>query len=345
MALTRNRPFVVVLLLGFVIMSSITIGAQSIGVCYGTNGNNLPSASQVINLYKSNGIGSMRIYDPNSDTLQALRGSGIELILDVPNTSLQSLASDASAASTWVQNNVVNYASDVKFRYIAVGNEVSPTSDSTSQYAQYVLPAMKNVQSAITSAGLQDQIKVSTATYSAVLDNTYPPSHGSFKNDVSSFINPIISFLAENGSPLLANIYPYFSYTDDTQNIRLDYALFTSSGVVVQDGSYQYQNLFDALLDALYAALEKAGGSNLQIVVSESGWPSEGGTAATVDNARTYYSNLINHVKGGTPRKGQAIETYLFAMFDENQKTGLETEKHFGLFTPSQESKYQISFS
>ncbi|XP_034688163.1 glucan endo-1,3-beta-glucosidase-like [Vitis riparia] len=130
MALTRNKPLVVVLLLGFVIMSTLTIGAQSIGVCYGTNGNNLPSASQVINLYKSNGIGSMRIYDPNSDTLQALKGSGIELILDVPNTSLQSLASDASAASTWVQNNVVNYASDVNFRYIAVGNEVLPTGSN-----------------------------------------------------------------------------------------------------------------------------------------------------------------------------------------------------------------------
>ena len=289
----------------------------------------------------------MRIYDPYRETLQALRGSDIQLILDVPNKDLQSLASDVAAATIWVQNNVVKYVSDVNFRYIAVGNEVLPTVDSTSRYAQYVLPAMKNVQSAITTANLKGQIKVSTATYSAVLGTSYPPSNGSFDNHVSSFINPIISFLSENDSPLLANIYPYFSYTGNRKDIQLPYALFTAPGVVVQDGSFQYRNLFDASLDALYAALEKAGGANLRVVVSETGWPSEGDPAATMDNARTYNRNIIKHVKrGSTPRRpGQAIETYLFAMFDENQKSGLETEKHFGLFTASQLSKYHISFS
>jgi hypothetical protein len=139
-------------------------------------------------------------------------------------------------------------------------------------------------------------------------------------------------------------VYPYFSYTDDPSQISLPYALFTSPGVVVQDGSLGYQNLFDALLDAQYSALEKAGAPNLQIVVSESGWPSEGGDAASVDNAGTYYNNLINHVKGGTPKKqGQAIEAYLFAMFDENQKPGAAVEQHFGLFLPNKQPKYQIN--
>ncbi|KAA8549810.1 hypothetical protein F0562_001494 [Nyssa sinensis] len=279
----------ILLLLGLLLPA---IGAQSVGVCNGRLGDNLPSEQEVVDLYRANGIGRMRIYDPNQATLQALRGSNIELILDVPTSDdlLQTLASDASAATQWVQNNVINYFPAVKFRYISVGNEVDPNSGT----AQFVLPAMQNIYKAIAAAGLQDQIKVSTATYSALLP----------------------------------------------------YALFTAPGVVVQDNSYQYSNLFDAMLDAMYSAVEKVGGQGLEIVVSESGWPSEGGNAATTDNASTYYRNLINHVKGGTPKKpGNAIETYLFAMFDENLKPNAETEKHFGLFYPNKQPKYQVTFN
>jgi len=62
------------------------------------------------------------------------------------------------------------------------------------------------------------------------------------------------------------------------------YTLFTQQGT----NNFGYQNLFDAMLDSKYTALEKMGAPNLEIVVSESGWPSLGGDGALVENAHAY---------------------------------------------------------
>ncbi|KAF2289094.1 hypothetical protein GH714_028884 [Hevea brasiliensis] len=228
-------------------------------------GNNLPPASQVISLYKQANIKRMRIYDPNQAALQALRGSNIQLMLGVPNSDLQSLT-NPSNANSWIQRNVRAFWPSVRFRYIAVGNEISPMNGGTASLAKFVLPAMRNIYNAIRSAGLQDQIKVSTAIDVTLIGNSYPPSAGAFR--------------------VMLVIQGYFP----------SLCLFTSPSVVVWDGQRGYKNLFDAMLDALYSALERAGGGSLEVVVSESGWPSAGAFATTFDNGRTYLSNLIQHV-------------------------------------------------
>lgn len=174
------------------------------------SGDNLPSPANTVALYNQNNIRRMRIYDPNQATLQALRGSNIDLMLGVPNTDLQRLAASQGNANNWVQTNVGSYP-NVRFRYIAVGNEVSPVRD-TAQYAQFVLPAMRNVYNAISAAGLGNQIRVSTAVETGLLGNSYPPADGVFRSDVTSYLNPIVQFLADTRAPLLVNLYTYFSY-------------------------------------------------------------------------------------------------------------------------------------
>ncbi|KAI4334952.1 hypothetical protein L6164_013647 [Bauhinia variegata] len=330
------------LLLGLLTVNLPITDAQ-IGVCYGMLGN-LPSAGEVISLYQSNNIWRMRLYDPNQPALEALRNSGIELMLGVPNSDLQSLATNPDNARQWVQRNVLNFWPSVKIKYIAVGNEVSPVNGATAWFAQFVLPAIQNVYQAIRARGLHDQIKVSTAIDMGLLGNSYPPSQSYFRGDVRSYLDPIIGYLVYANAPLLTNVYPYFAYAGNPRDISLDYALFISPSVLVWDGQYGYQNLFDAMLDAVHAAIDNTGIGYVEVVVSESGWPSDGAFAATYDNARVYLDNLVRHVGRGTPRRpSKATETYLFAMFDENWKEP-ELEKHFGLFYPDKRKKYPFGF-
>ncbi|XP_006645325.1 glucan endo-1,3-beta-glucosidase GV-like [Oryza brachyantha] len=310
------------------------------GVCYGMNGDNLPPASEVVQLYKSNNIGAMRIYSPDKAALAALRGSGIAVIIDVGDSgAVGNLARNPSAAADWVRDNVQAYWPDVIIRYIAVGNELGPGDMGL------ILPAMQNVQNALASAGLSNAIRVSTAVKMDVFADTFPPSRGVFRPDLQQFMAPIARFLADAMAPLLVNVYPYFAYRDNPRDISLGYATFQPGTTVRDDGNgLTYTNLFSAMVDAAYAALEKAGAPGVRVVVSESGWPSAGGFAASVENARNHNQGVNDNVKNGTPKRPGQLETYVFAMFNENRKPGDETERHFGLFNPDKTPVYPITF-
>ncbi|XP_062186509.1 putative glucan endo-1,3-beta-glucosidase GVI [Phragmites australis] len=316
-------------------------GVEGIGVNYGMIANNLPSPDKVIALYKAKNITDVRLFHPDTTVLTALRGSGLGVVLGTLNEDLARLASDASFAATWVQSYVQPFAGDVRFRYITAGNEVIPGDD-----AERVLPAMRNLESALLAAGLS--VPVTTAVATAVLGSSYPPSQGAFSEAALPSVGSIVSFLASRSTPLLVNMYPYFAYSADPSSVRLDYALLSSSGdtPAVTDGGLVYTNMFDAILDAVHAAVERAGAQGLELVVSETGWPSGGGGAgASVENAAAYNNNLVRHVGRGTPRRpGKAVETYIFAMFNENQKPQ-GVEQHFGLFEPDMSEVYHVDFS
>uniref|UniRef100_A0A0A9EPJ1 Glucan endo-1,3-beta-glucosidase GVI n=1 Tax=Arundo donax TaxID=35708 RepID=A0A0A9EPJ1_ARUDO len=303
--------------------------------------NNLPSPDKVVALYKAKNITDVRLYHPDTTVLAALRGSGLGVVLGTFNEDLARLASNATFATTWVQSYVQPFAGAVQFRYITAGNEVIPGDD-----AARVLPAMRNLESALRAAGLS--VPVTTAVATSVLGSSYPPSQGAFSEVALPTVGPIVSFLASRSTPLLVNVYPYFAYSADPSSVRLDYALLSSSGgtAAVTDDGVAYTNMFDAILDAVYAAVERASGQGLEVVVSETGWPSGGGGAgASVENAAAYNNNLVRHVGRGTPRRpGKAVETYVFAMFNENQKPQ-GVEQHFGLFEPDMSEVYHVDFS
>ncbi|PHT87247.1 putative glucan endo-1,3-beta-glucosidase GVI [Capsicum annuum] len=313
---------------------------DGIGVNYGLLGNNLPPPAQVINFLKSKNIQNIRMFDPNTDVLKALENSGISVILGARNEDLQALASDPNFATNWVNTNVIPHASTVNIAYISAGNEVIP-----GPYATFVLGALQSLDSALKANNLN--IPVTTTAALNVLGTSYPPSNGAFSEDSIQFMKPVAIFLAARQSPLLANIYPYLAYSGDPTHIQLDYALSRSTAPIESDGSFQYNNLFSAMLDSLYAALEKIEQSSVEVVVAETGWPSAGDVYATKGNAQTYANNLISHVSSGhgTPRRpGKALKTYIFALFNENEKPA-GTEQNYGLFYPDMTEVYHVNLT
>ncbi|KAK1262445.1 hypothetical protein QJS04_geneDACA001079 [Acorus gramineus] len=289
------------------------------------------------------GVKKLRLFDPNPDALSALDNSGIDVILGVLHENLQGIANDIAIATQWVNDHVVPHTSTTRFTAISAGNEILPDGADSP----YILPAMTNLRSALDAANLQS-IPVSTTIHNVVLGASFPPSAGVFSDKAKAFMEPIARFLKGSNAPLLVNAYPYYGYAGDPKAVRLDYAIFTANGTVVTDGSLEYQNMFDAILDAFYSALEKVDASDLDLIVTETGWPSAGNPGiATIDNARTHNNNVVAHVLGGsgTPKRpGKKFETYLFGLFNENQKPE-GTERNFGLFYPDMTEVYPMKFT
>eukprot|EP01018_Ginkgo_biloba_P017818 Gb_30254 [translate_table: standard] len=230
-------------------------------------------------------------------------------------------------------------------------HSIPPTTSSTLLSVTKFLPTAnispifylpcRTFKKAVESANLQNNIKVSTTHASSVLGNSFPPSAEEFGNDVKDTMNLIHNFLAQKGSPFMANVYPYFSYNGNRGSVNLDYALFNPSAPVVTDADWSYKNLVDSLI----VAMEKLGQPNIAIVITESGWPSAGNDVATVANAQTYNNNLIKHVlsNDGTPRRpGSSIDTCIFALFNENLKGNGDGDpkRHFGLFNADKSRVY-----
>ncbi|KAL6187060.1 hypothetical protein ACLB2K_043176 [Fragaria x ananassa] len=141
----------------------------------------------------------------------------------------------------------------------------------------------------------------------------------------------------------MVNLFPYFSYLNNRPYVSVDYALFRDPNYV-HDGALVCENLFDASVDAL----EREGFGDVEVVVSETGWPTSGGEAASVENVLAYKREVVRRsVEGvGTPKKaGTGVEVYLFGLFDENEKGGEEYERHFGIFGPDGLKAYDLSFN
>jgi exo-beta-1,3-glucanase (GH17 family) len=339
-----------VLLSGLALSNSASnTSASTTGINYGQVADNLPSPEVVVGLLQANNINKVKLFSANETVLKAFANTGIELIVGIGNENVGNMT-DPTKATEWVNENIRTYLPATKIIGIAVGNEVYTGTDT--QLMANLVPAMKNIHSALVSIGADMNIQITTPHSLAVLGNSYPPSAGSFVSDLNSLMKPLLDFLSQIGSPFFINIYPYFAYKGNPSQVSLDYVLFQpNAGVIDPNNNIRYNNMLYAQVDAVYSALSALGYANLEVTVSETGWPSMGDASeagATLQNAQTYNGNLLQLLaqNQGTPlRPKLVLQAYLFALFNEDMKPGPTSERNFGLFKPDGTAVYNLGLT
>lgn len=294
-------------------------------------------------------ITKIRIYDTNPQILLAFANTGIDIIVTVPNEAVPQLT-NRQQAMQWLLSNVKPYLPATKISGIAVGNEVYTSDDQTLMVN--LVPAMTSIQEALVQLNLDSIIHVSTSNSLAVLANSYPPSLGSFRQDIGPLMAQFLQFLATTKSPFWINAYPYFAYKDDPLRVPLNYVLMNpNNGMVDSYTKLHYDNMLYAQVDAVTFAMARMGYGGIEVRVSETGWPSKGDVSevgATRENARVYNMNLVMRQfrNEGTPlRPKQRLEVYLFALFNEDLKPGPTSERNYGLYEPDGTMTYNLGLT
>ncbi|XP_024522730.1 glucan endo-1,3-beta-glucosidase 12 isoform X1 [Selaginella moellendorffii] len=305
--------------------------AGTVGVNYGRLASKLPSPGEVVELVRSLGVTKVKIYDTDATVLQAFANTSIELTVSVPNNDIPALATNISTGQNWVNSSILLFYPQTKITTILVGYEVLTAGQHITPY---LLTAMENIHSAVATLKIDSQVKVSTTHSLNILNMTSPPSLCSF--DHEAIVRPLLQFLSKTGAPFMVNIYTFSTFQQDKgRNFPESFALLKPTGFVVVDpiSRLRYENLFLAQLDAVYSAIDNFGFSDIQVAVSETGWPFTGKSGASVRKSRSYNQHVARLCLSGagTPLvRDRPIEVFIHSLFNEDlQPSSLGT---FGLY-------------
>ncbi|KAF9621445.1 hypothetical protein IFM89_021484 [Coptis chinensis] len=203
---------------------------SAIGVNWGSVSYHRLSPSIVVDLLKHNKIQKVKLFDADPGALRALMGSGIQVMVGIPNEMLSVLSSSSVASDLWVRQNVSSYVgkygADIsKFRskeeekevssdlvslddyeecrryHLVLGMNLSFTSYS-GQYQSLVVPALLNLQQSLAKANLVGYVKLVVPCNADVYESSLP-SQGTFRPELTDVITQLVSFLNSNGSPFV----------------------------------------------------------------------------------------------------------------------------------------------
>ncbi|KAJ3692038.1 hypothetical protein LUZ60_012388 [Juncus effusus] len=352
MARASNILFLLASILAMSALATTGETLGTIGVNWGIQMTHPVEPAIVVAMLKANGIKKVKLFDADDWTMSALVGSGLEVVVGIPNDQLERMSSKYSHAKDWVKENITRYYKDggIDIKYVAVGNEPFLKSYNGTHLLT-TFPAMQNIQKALDEAGHGDKIKVTCPLNADVYESSggsNVPSSGAFRSDINDLMTNMVRFLKDHNSAFVVNIYPFLSLYQNP-DFPLDFAFFGTGSRTINDNGKQYTNVFDANLDTLIWALKKAGVPNLKIIVGEVGWPTDGNIKANPALAKKFYDGFLKKMgkKEGTPLRPGPMDAYLFGLIDEDLKSIMpgSFERHWGIFTYDGKPKFPMDLS
>eukprot|EP01018_Ginkgo_biloba_P010311 Gb_28747 [translate_table: standard] len=214
-------------------------------------------------------VGYVKIYDVDPEVLKAL--AGFQVVSTVKKEEILDIATNSGKADEWVQKNVFPFYPSTGICMIMVGDKAL-SGDTENAIGFQLVPTMENLHSSLVKHSLDKSIIVTNFISMDALGLSFPPSSGSFREDiVHSIIKPILEFLSRTDSYFFLNSYPYFAWKSNPNTVSLDYAMPELRTPVVKDGLFEYTNLLNAQLDSVVAAMEKLGYPHVNLALSETG--------------------------------------------------------------------------
>nr|CAD1819217.1 unnamed protein product [Ananas comosus var. bracteatus] len=284
--------------------------AAFVGVSIGTAASGVLSARDLAAFLVRQRIKHVRLYDADAGLLSALAGTGVRVVVGVPNSHLLALAASPASALSWLQLRVLPFLPATLVSHLALGDDLPISAPSL---LPLLPPALSALSAALSSLNLSRPIKLSAPLpFSALVLDPFPPPRP-----------PSTAPSAAAPSPRQRPLPPPPPAREEVDPNTL----------------LHYTNVYDAMVDALYFAMRDLNFSDVQILVTETGWPSYGDPRtepfATRDNADSYNSNLIKHVlaRSGTPLRPEYTPgVFIYELFDEDLRPGPASEANWGLF-------------
>ncbi|KAM3305773.1 glucan endo-1,3-beta-glucosidase 6-like [Capsicum chacoense] len=327
-------------------------GAIQVGAFLGINwgraaGQNFVP-SMVVDLLLQNGITDMRIFQPSFHVLDAFADTNIGVTITLQVNFLKNVKRQKQI-DNFIYERIKFYSDKgVKFRYVYVGNEPFIKTTNQNRLVNGDVNFLNMTRYALDTFNFTD-IKVTTPHFLDCLINVTKPSEGDFREDIKEKMIEMVDFIDKNSGPFVLNIFPI--HTVFRYGFDVEFAFFDNkSKFKVVDGNNTYNNLFTFVYDTLVSALTKAGHGNMDIVIGQIGWPTDGYISANEENAERFYRGLFQYMarKEGTPlRPNRDISMYLLSLTDETRNT-LEYGaymRHWGIYKLDGIPKYKIDFT